>query len=156
MRSMYINQNIQLVFYGFITFLLLACSGSKTIQKSPSFPDDLRISIYQGGGVAGIWRGYTIEANGSVMRWQGRLPETNPEVSGQLSPSELHTLWQAIQAADFFNVRLTNTGNLTTFIKIQASGRQNIVSWPSAESQAHQKLYRLYLLIKQAAEKDSQ
>ncbi len=138
--------------------LFSSCAGSNHQQpKTVSLPNDLKISIYRGGGVAGLWEGYIIEANGTVSHWQGRLPETNPEVAGQLSPQELSDLWNAIQRTDFFNATLSRTGNMTFFIKIRASGRQHSVSWaaqPEPADRQVQRFQNLYMLIKQAAEKD--
>lgn len=124
----------------FACLFLLAFTCSKTNKQSTEngqeVPADLRIQFGEGGGFAGMWQGYTIEADGTVLSWQGRAVGEKSEVIGKISKDELQALWREVQSANFFSQSLSETGNMTAIFRVTANDEQHEVSWAATGAQA--------------------
>ncbi len=102
-------------------------------------PADFAMSFGKGGGFAGRWQGYTIAADGAVAQWEGRITPDNLSPVGSLSPAQVDSLWQRVNALDFFSLESQGTGNMTGYIEVAAEGRTHEVRWPvSLEKEAAQ------------------
>ncbi len=81
--------------------LLQACSPSRSTVSSsegvPAVPPDLKIVLGDGGGIAGMWNGYTVIAPDSILRWKGSEPGLNPAPAGVLDRDTVLAWWQFIR-----------------------------------------------------------
>lgn len=94
-------------------------------------PGDLRVSWGSGGGITGRWSGYTIEADGRLMAWQGQLALENPTPAGQVPADSLRAIWKAVSDMHFFDVERTEPANMTSVLEVVAEGRTHRVTWPA-------------------------
>ncbi len=102
-------------------------------------PDDFAMAFGKGGGFAGLWQGYTIAADGTVAQWEGRIAPDSLAPTGSLSTAQVDSLWQRVNALDFFSLENQGTGNMTGYIEVAAQGQTHVVRWPvSLEKEAAQ------------------
>ena len=134
----------------FVALLLLILSSCSQTQKSPvneaQVPSDFGIVFGEGGGFAGLWQGYTIKPDGTVLGWQGRVAEQNPRVIGKLSRAQQLALWQQVQGLDYFTLDSQERSNMTAFMRVTAKGNTHAVSWlaGSKESGIASSLQKIY------------
>lgn len=134
-KALFINKCL----FGVLIFSLLCVSCSKK-NKQPdgtpkNVPSDFSIRFGEGGGFTGLWKGYTIQADGTILSWQGRMAGENPKIAGQVSVEQVQALWQEIQNADFFVTQADQKGNMTKFMLVTANSKSHEVSWPGEMGQ---------------------
>ena len=106
-----------------------ANSAIQTDAAIATVPEDFSIVFGQGGGFTGLWNGFTIRANGSVLAWSGPIQNENSEVIGTLHSEQIQALWGQIKEADYFNQESRESGNMTTFMEITADSIVHRTSW---------------------------
>jgi hypothetical protein len=118
--------------------LLAFCSRSDDpaqkdlVQSQTSqapLPSDLTITFGEGGGITGLWEGFTVRPDGAVLRWRGRAPDTDPEPAGHLPEGMRRALWAEIRRLDFFNDQSSEVGDLTRFVQVTADNKSHRVQW---------------------------
>jgi hypothetical protein len=92
-------------------------------------PSDLTITFGEGGGVTGMWEGFTIHPDGAVLRWHGREPGADPQQAGRLPETTRRALWTEIGRMDFFNNQSSEAGDLTRFVQVIADKKSHRVQW---------------------------
>ena len=105
-----------------------ACQGTGQ-TNSATVPENVHLLFGQGGGFAGRWNGYTIEADGTVLQWSGMIQGDDATRVGALTPDQMADLWHRVEGVSFFAQERREVGNMTTFIEIRAEGREHRVSW---------------------------
>ena len=113
-----------------LLFQLGACSSAKnTPDPLVDVPENFRVVFGQGGGFAGLWEGFTVQPDGSVLEWQGRYQEDGAKPSGQLDAEQIGLLWQCVEEHDFFTQEQDDRGNMTGHIRIFANADTHQVFW---------------------------
>ena len=120
-------------------FLLqsLSCTSSRP-EKTPAtaldpVPGDLRIVIGEGGGIAGLMSGYTVDAAGDVFEWKGRAADQNLKRVGTLDPDTLEALWSAIRTSKLLEKEsVTANANYIVMIAFTAEKSARSFEWPVA------------------------
>lgn len=115
----------RLLFFTCLLFFLPSCRSSESDLRSSSHvdkvPENLKIVLGEGGGVTGRWQGYSIEADGSVHRWDGHRAEQNPQKLGKLPERAMGELWSAAKANRLFRDQPRRSpGNLSRMLTIIA------------------------------------
>ncbi len=87
------------------------------------------MTLGQGGGFAGLWSGFTIEADGSIVEWSGPVAESNTRPAGTLTPEQAAAVWRDVIQTDFFSQKIDERGEMTAFLKIYADSIEHRVSW---------------------------
>lgn len=105
------------------------CAQSRASTEAADVPADFMMTFGQGGGFAGLWSGYIIHADGGVAQWKGLVAREDTTDIGTLTPEEVATLWQQVQAVDYFDHRLAESGNMTSFVEVTANGATHRTSW---------------------------
>jgi hypothetical protein len=107
-----------------------ACSkNSKKIDNPVVIPDGFSVMFGAGGGFAGLWNGYTVQADGSVLQWKGRYAEERTAPAGELSPEQMQILWTCLDKHQFFAQDLQDYGNQTAVIRVTTAVDTHRVAW---------------------------
>ncbi|MCA9735330.1 MAG: hypothetical protein H6696_03770 [Deferribacteres bacterium] len=130
--------------------IFIACTGNHENKNSDSSPpDDLTIVFGEGGGITGLWQGYTIESDGSVLTWQGRVAEANPTAAGKISEEALSRLWQSINENKIFTQSGTEPGNITRFLRITSKKQKKQLNWAQSVNDKTSELNQFYDLCRE-------
>lgn len=79
--------------------------------------------------------GAVIDARGVVTRWEGLYGKKDAvRPAGRLHTDELRALTSLIDSAGIFDLRLADTGNMTTTLTIERGERVYTWSWPGTET----------------------
>lgn len=105
------------------------CARSKATTQAADVPADFTMVFGQGGGFAGLWSGYVIDADGRVAAWKGPVTREDTTDIGTLTPEAVAALWQQVQEAEYFVQKRTETGNMTSYIEVTAEGVTHRTSW---------------------------
>jgi hypothetical protein len=133
------NEGAHLVRTILLLFLLqfLSCTSSRP-EKTPAtahdpVPGDLRIVIGEGGGIAGLMSGYSVDAAGDVFEWKGRAADQNLNRVGALDPDTLEALWSAIKPSRLLE-RESVTANANYIVTIAITAEKSVrnFEWPVA------------------------
>lgn len=134
---------------------LSACS-KKNVNQQPPMPKDFSLMFGEGGGITGVWQGHTIQADGTVLVWQGKTAGEAPQPAGKLSSKQMKSLWQQVHAANFFTATENDNGNLTTFMRVTANQQTHEASWTpqlGALAGKNSSLQQLYKFCRETTEK---
>jgi hypothetical protein len=93
-------------------------------------PADLQVAFGAGGGFTGQWEGYTVRADGTVLRWEGAGVGDGARPAGRLRPEQVDSIWTRLQAERFFAWPAGEAGNATGFIEVVARADTHAVAWP--------------------------
>ena len=106
------------------------CSkSSKKADDQIAIPAQFSIMFGQGGGFTGRWSGYTIEADGTLLKWDGRYAEDGAKPIAQLTPEQMGSLWQCVNDHNFFDRIREEYGNQTAIMRVTAEADTHRVSW---------------------------
>lgn len=122
------------VLFFILTTILLSCISAKQKEskKNTYVPKEMKLLIGKGGGFTGKWNGYTIYGNGKVVSWSGRWEEQNIiEETITLSDAELSQLWEKVNEIEFFNQKISETGNIISVLEITTDLLTNRATWIS-------------------------
>jgi hypothetical protein len=120
-----------------LSAFLISCSSQNKHQKpSSAF---LEINFGSGGGFTGLSSNYTLKANQDVFKQSGgELSKIN-----QISKKDARNISKTIREIDFFNLNLSDKGNMTYFIEVKSDGSVNKVSWTdSSQSPEIKEFYK--------------
>ena len=136
------NQLLSVTVFTIMIWLAPGCRSSGTTPSPSSsaiapsnseampVPEDFRLVCGQGGGFTGLWDGFTVQADGQVFSWSGRMAEENLTPAGKLDSEKVNALSSRLEQLGFFSMRLEEYGNMTAIIDLTSGGQQHRVSWP--------------------------
>jgi hypothetical protein len=115
----------------FLFLLLGACSkeNKSSARSADKVPADFNLIFGDGGGFTGLWQGYTVDANGAIYSWQGKIAGENAKPAGKFSAKQMKSLWREIQKADLFTQELDEHGNMTSIMRVTANGATKELAW---------------------------
>ena len=130
-----------------------AAASTETVCDTMRVPSDLHIVLGQTGGLAGRMRGYSLRADGTVQRWEGKYVEEHVQARRTVSPERIAAIWRRVQAVDYFEHAQQAMSHQTAFLRVTAEGRSHRVSWPIAPGQPPPEtpLYELYAYVREVA-----
>ena len=123
-----------------IACIAAACASQRDVSEDKQLPENLEIQFGSGGGFTGLWTGYTIRGDGTVLKWQGRAAGQNAQKRKEISREAVHELWSALQANSFQTLSTSEEGNMTLFIRIQTKDVDKSISWPQSASSTRYQL----------------
>lgn len=113
--------------------LLMGAGGCKTGEESAStgsdVPSDLEIVFGQQGTFAGRGMGYSINAAGEVVRWEGKYPGELKEARAAIDPKHVRRLWHRAEEIEFLSMQDQTMATLHSFISVSAGGESRRVTW---------------------------
>jgi len=122
--------------------LLLALSfggckqGEKTSAQANPVPEDLKLTFGQSGGFAGRMMGYSIDAGGTVVRWEGKYPEENRQATSTLDQAQVQQLWDHATAIELLEMQEQVMDNIVWFVTVTAEGESRRVTWNKQDPEA--------------------
>lgn len=133
----------------------LACNRHSN-DPTGTVPADFELVFGSGGGITGLWQGFTLQADGRLLRWNGPMAGANETVAGSVSMDDRRALWNEIEAAKFFEETKDERGNMTRRISVTANEKTHHVYWPMVVgTQETQPLDRLYERCEETASRAS-
>jgi hypothetical protein len=123
------RRNAALYLFAFLALFSACAPATQNSNQAPAVPADLLIVFGSGGGVTGMWEGHTIQPDGAVLAWNGRVAEENPRPAGMLSAEQRTTLWKKINEIGFFDLKEDERGNMTSLFRVTANSRTHEVYW---------------------------
>lgn len=119
-----------------IVLLLTGCSQKKVASSAEtmastasSVPDDFELVIGMMGMQAGRMQGYTVNANGIVISWEGKYEGENVRKEVQLTEEQLNTLWAEVEESRFFEQPAGGKGVSSHFVRVMAEGESKRITW---------------------------
>jgi len=114
----------------------LGCAGSGRQTESPMGSTGYELRFGEGGGITGLWTGYTVEADGRLTRWEGRSAGANPEAVGTVDAASRAAFWSAVTEGGILDADRDESGNLTRMITVVESGEDpHTVKWALGASE---------------------
>jgi len=121
----------------FLSAFLFSCSCPNKQQKASSA--FIEINFGSGGGFTGLSTNYTLQSSREVFK------QSNGELSkiNEISKKEAWNISKTLKEIDFYNLKLTEKGNMTYFIEVKSEGSVNKVSWTdSSQSPEIKEFYK--------------
>ncbi len=148
--------------------LLMGYGGCKQTEQKPTMeeerqtvrtgsddvPADLKIIFGQQGTFAGRGMGYSINAGGEVLRWEGKYPEENTEASATVDAAHVQRLWKYAQEIGFLEIQEQAMATVNNFITLTAGGESRRVTWVQRDEDAltpAQKFYDECMVVAKTA-----
>ena len=94
--------------------------------KSAGF---VKMDISRGGGVTGIWKGYTLYPSGKVEHWQEYGATKSVLWSGKSEPQKILEFKLALDDAGILSENIQQYGNMTTIVKLQTADTSYVWAW---------------------------
>jgi hypothetical protein len=114
--------------------LLVGCkSGDQSARRVPS---DLRIVFGYDGTFAGRSMGYSINALGEVVRWEGKYPEEVVEATARVDRKHVERLWRRAEEIDFLKMQEQAMATVNSFITVSARADSRRVTWVNRDETA--------------------
>ena len=110
--------------------------GEKAASTEMSIPADLKIVLGHTGGFAGRSMGYSIYANGDVLKWEGKYPEENRQATAIVDQDHVQQLWNHASEIKILEMQEQVMGNVTWFITVTADGESRRVTWAKRDEEA--------------------
>lgn len=101
---------------------------SNTSTKEDS-PQVFSLIFGEGGGITGRWQGFTVDTDGVISRWEGRVAGENAKAVGSLSRDELASIWKRSTELRQLASGVSKKGDLTYFILLTSNGSKNEYTW---------------------------
>lgn len=115
----------------------LGCASSGGQMDTPMGSRGYELRFGEGGGITGLWTGYTIETDGRLMRWEGRSAGANPEEVGTVDAAARAAFWSAITDGGILDADRDESGNLTRMITVVEPGEDpHDVKWALGASES--------------------
>lgn len=116
---------------------------SNTSMKE-DIPPDFNVVFGEGGGITGRWQGFTVDTNGIVLRWEGRVAGENPKAAGSLSRDEVASIWKRSTEVRQLAAGVSQKGDLTYFIQLTSDGSKKEHTWIEDGSSSSKILHDFY------------
>lgn len=112
-----------------LVIALLFFAGCKSGDRAAGVPSDLKIVFGQEGTFAGRGMGYSIDAFGEVVRWEGKFPEEVVEARAKIDHRQVRRLWRRAEEIGFLHMQDQAMATVTSFITVTARGDSRRVTW---------------------------
>lgn len=135
-----------LLFLSFFTLIVIAGCGS----SGSSTKDTARtISIGTGGGVTGLYTGFTVDKNGHFTRWSAE-PGKTKVVSDffTTTPDSAAFFFRYLDEISFTSKEFSTPGNMTTLIETDSLGTNHTVKWGNESVTAPCEFLNFYSMLK--------
>jgi hydroxymethylpyrimidine pyrophosphatase-like HAD family hydrolase len=134
-----------------IAFILLSIFVSCKLISYKSYAKDFSITFGSGGGFTGEINEYILEGNGNLFSHKSLSNEII--FLKKIEFKHIKQIFKLAESNEIISYNLNETGNMTSFIKINKSDNQlNSISWPSGKTdldthlkELNTKLYNLLL-----------
>ncbi len=122
-------------------FMLVGLAGCKCGESSSSssgqeIPADLTILFGRQGTFAGRSMGYSINADGDVVRWEGKFPGENQLAAATVGRHEVRRLWRRAEEIGFLQMKEQAMATEGLFITLSAGGESRRVTWVARAGEA--------------------
>jgi len=128
---------------------LLILFGCKSVNIE--IPKNYSILVGTGGGSLGLWQGYTIQADGKILSWQGKKAGDNPIFFKNYDNKFPQKIWEIILKDSILKYAGEGNysyGNTTNIIKINRNDSLHIIIWdPSIKNDTVEILNSAYKKI---------
>jgi hypothetical protein len=104
-------------------FLTLSCATQK--DRPESIRGITEISFGKGGGFTGMTEEYLITGNAEVFK----IVNSERTKINQVTKPVVREISKQIKDLQFKDIKLSEKGNMTYFIKVSANKYSNIVTW---------------------------
>jgi hypothetical protein len=115
--------------------VMLGCAGGNPEGGSPGASSGYVLRFGEGGGITGLWSGYTIEADGRLLHWAGRSEGANAEEVGRIDAASRAAFWSTIVEGGVLDLESQETGNLTRTITVIEDDAPHTVRWALGPAQ---------------------
>lgn len=120
-----------------IASLIGGCkNGEESASARSDVPTDLEIVVGQQGTFAGRGMGYSINALGEVVRWEGKYPGEIIEDHATITPKQVQRLWHRAEEIDILSMKEQSMASIHSFITVSAGGESRRVTWTEREEDA--------------------
>ncbi|NIR51364.1 hypothetical protein GWO43_22515 [candidate division KSB1 bacterium] len=129
-------------------------SQSEADSSAGQKEDTFKIRIASGGGVSGLFEGYTLYADGTVEHWQ-KWPSQQDSVlwSVKQAPGQVAELQKQLEESGMLKEKTHKTGNMTTTVRYILPDTTFTWSWPMDElNRIPEDLSKWYVQVKQFCE----
>lgn len=113
--------------------MLSAGAGCKHGEGSGSadgeIPSDLLIIFGQQGTIAGRGAGYSIDAAGEVVRWEGKYPGEDTTAAAAVGRDHVRMLWDRARDIGFLSMEDQAMASMYYFVSVTADGESRRVTW---------------------------
>lgn len=120
--------------------MLSAGAGCKHGERSGSadtqLPPDLLIMFGQQGTFAGRGAGYSIDAAGDVVRWEGKYPGEDTTAAAAVGRDQVQELWNRAREIGFLSMQDQEMASMYYFVSVTAGGESRRVTWTAREQNA--------------------
>jgi|GEM_PF-1596159 len=123
MKKNYLKFLFSTLVIAMFAIILASCCSCNNI------PVNFTVEIGSGGGFTGMWSGFTLEANGQVKSWNGKMQGENPKEYQALKNDKMRQIHGKIKSSKILDLHLQEPGNMTKYLKITLDGKQNILLW---------------------------
>ncbi len=129
--------------------------SNNSMQKDPR--PEFSLLFGEGGGITGLWQGFTVGADGLILRWEGRVAGENAKTAGFLSRDELVSIWKRSTELGLLAPGISQKGDLTYYVLLTSNGSKKEYTWIEDGSSSSKILHNFYsycrLLIEQKMNK---
>lgn len=108
----------------------MGCKPEKVVTSSGS-PGDWSVRFGSSGGFTGGGAGYEILASGAVSSWKrvtAQASVTSISIGSASAPS-VNALFEAMTAPDLVSLKLSASGNMTSFLEWRQGDESRRYSW---------------------------
>jgi hypothetical protein len=128
-----------------VALFITSCSQNKPAPSSKQVvPQGFVLSFGEGGGIAGVWQGFSVSAEGVISRWQGRVAGSNPKIVGLLSKEELLALFNRAKGIRETLTPVSEKGDLTFVLRLTLEDSTRIFTWTTDQNPSSQLLMQFY------------
>ena len=113
------------------------CKHSETsVSADEEVPPDLLIMFGQQGTIAGRGAGYSIDAAGEVVRWEGKYPGEDTTAAAAVDYEKVHQLWNRARDIGFLSMQDQEMATMYYFVSVSAGGESRRVTWTARDQDA--------------------
>ena len=112
------------------------CKNGESASDGSAVPPDLEIIFGQQGTFAGRGMGYSIDANGNVVRWEGKYPGEVTEAEATIDSKQVRRLWRRAEDIEFLSMQDQAMATVYSFISVTAGGESRRVTWAERDADA--------------------
>lgn len=104
-------------------------SGEESASAETAVPSDFQIIFGQQGTFAGRGMGYTIDAEGVVVKWEGKYPGEVKEAVAGINADQVRRLWKHAEEIGFLSMQDQAMATAHSFVSVTAEGESRRVTW---------------------------
>ena len=116
--------------------VLMVSACCKPAASPTEVPSDFKIILGRQGTFAGRSMGYSIDAGGRVVRWEGKYPEETRQATARLDRKDVKRLWRRSEDIDFLKMSDQAMATTGAFIAVTSGGQSRRVTWTERDDGA--------------------